>query len=242
MPEASVHVPPQAVETIAPAETAATVETQPSPPLSIALENVSKVYRLYPSPVAQMIDVLGLDRFMPWRRASYPEFPALDDVTLTLHKGERVGIVGRNGAGKTTLLKLITGNFRPSKGTVRVEGRVQALMQVGLGFHPEFTGRENIRSSLLYNGLSGEAFQAAVADVIDFVELGEFLDQPLKTYSLGMSGRLQFAAATAIQPEILIVDEVLGAGDAYFSAKSAERMERFAESGCTLLLVSHSMA
>ena len=214
----------------------------PFRPVSIALENVSKVYRLYPSPLDQMCDALGLNRLRFWHQATYPEFPALDDVNLTLHQGERVGVVGRNGAGKTTLLKLITGNFRPTAGRIAVDGKVQALMQVGLGFHPEFTGYENIRSSLVYNGLTGERFDAAVADVADFVELGDFLHQPVKTYSMGMSARLQFATATAIDPEILIVDEVLGAGDAYFSAKCADRMERLASSGCTLLLVSHSMA
>ena len=210
-------------------------------PTSIALDNVSKIYRLYPGPAAQMAAVLGLDRLIPWRRTEYPEFPALDKVTLTLRQGERVGVVGRNGSGKTTMLKLITGNFMPTSGRIEINGKVQALMQTGLGFHPEFTGMQNIRSSLLYNGLSGQAFESAVADVADFVELGDFLHQPVKTYSLGMNARLQFAAATAICPEVLIIDEVLGAGDAYFSAKSAVRMEKVAESGCTLLLASHAM-
>jgi lipopolysaccharide transport system ATP-binding protein len=113
-------------------------------------------------------------------------------------------------------------------------------MQVGLGFHPEFTGRDNIEHALAYNGLTGAALEAAIEDVIDFAELGEFLRQPMKTYSLGMTTRLQFAAATAIRPDILIIDEILGAGDAYFSAKSAHRMRKLTSSGCTLLLVSHA--
>jgi lipopolysaccharide transport system ATP-binding protein len=211
--------------------------------VAIRLADVRKVYRLYSGPADQAIDVLGLSRAMFWRRKHhYPEFVALKGINLMIKRGERVGLVGRNGAGKTTLLKLISGNFAPTSGRVDVSGKVQALMQTGLGFHPEFTGIENIRSALVYNGLSDKNFESALVDVIDFVELGEFLQQPMKTYSAGMQARLQFACATAVRPDILIVDEVLGAGDAYFSAKSADRMDRLARSGCTLLLVSHSMS
>lgn len=209
--------------------------------VAIRLRDVHKIYRLYDSPLNQALDIMGLTRLLFWRRGShFGEFPALDGLSLDIRQGERVGIVGRNGAGKTTFLKLITGNFAPTTGLVEVNGSVQALMQVGLGFHPEFSGYENIRSSLLYNGLAGDDYEAALSDVIDFVELDEFLHQPVKTYSAGMQARLQFACATAVKPDILIVDEILGAGDAYFSAKSALRMERLALSGCTLLLVSHS--
>jgi lipopolysaccharide transport system ATP-binding protein len=210
-------------------------------PVVIRLTNVNKTYRLYSGPREQLMDALGIYRWLPAaRRPTFHDFHALKNVSLTVRKGERVGIVGRNGAGKSTLLKLITGNFAPSSGSVAINGRVQALMQVGLGFHPEFSGYENIRSSLNYNGLIGTEFERALTDVVDFCELGEFLHQPMKTYSLGMQARLQFAAATAIKPDILIVDEVLGAGDAYFSAKSALRMRKLTTSGCTLLLVSHS--
>lgn len=209
--------------------------------IAIAFEHISKVYRMYNSIPDQALDVLGLSWLRPWRRNSYTEFPALTEINLKVRKGERIGIVGRNGAGKTTLLKLITGNFAPTSGEVRVNGTVQALMHVGLGFHPEFTGYENIRSALAYSGLSRSDLEAAIDDVIDFVELDKFLHQPMKTYSTGMQARLMFAAATAIKPDILIVDEILGAGDAYFSAKSAHRMEKLTSSGCTLLLVSHSM-
>ena len=205
---------------------------------AIELEAVDKTYRLYRSPRERLLDQIGLARLLG--RGAPPEFDALRGVSLSVRKGERLGIVGRNGAGKTTLLKLITGNFAPTRGRITVRGAVQALMRVGLGFYPNFTGYENARSALLYNGLSSEALEAAVADVVDFCELGEFLHQPLSTYSLGMRMRLQFATATAIRPEILVIDEVMGAGDAYFSAKSAERMKRLTQSGCTLLLVSHS--
>ena len=209
--------------------------------IAIALSGVGKIYRCYNDPVSQALDVLGLARVVMPGRVQSTDFAALRDINLRVHRGERVGIVGRNGAGKTTLLKLITGNFLPTAGTVRVDGTVQALMSVGLGFHPEFSGYENVRSALVYNGLSRTELDTAVADVVDFAELGEFLDRPMKTYSMGMQARLMFAAATAVRPDILIVDEVLGAGDAYFAAKAAHRMEKLTKSGCTLLLVSHSM-
>jgi len=208
---------------------------------AILVKDLHKTYRLYAGLKEQALDVLGLSWLRFWRPPVYTEFPALNGVSITVKRGERLGIVGRNGAGKTTLLKLITGNFAPSRGEIVVTGKVQALMNVGLGFHPEFTGHENVRSSLAYSGLPRSELQSALDDVIAFAELGEFLDQPVKTYSLGMQARLMFATATAIKPEILIIDEVLGAGDAYFSAKSSHRMDKLAASGCTLLLVSHSM-
>ena len=208
----------------------------------IELQDLSKIYRLYPSIGDHVWALTGLERFRFWRRVKAQEFMALDSLTLSIKAGERVGIVGRNGAGKTTLLKVLTGALKPTSGVAHVDGPVQALMQIGLGFHPDFTGDQNIRSSLIYNGLDASETEAAVADIVDFVELGDFLEQPFKTYSLGMRSRLQFATATAIHPDILVIDEVLGAGDAYFSAKSADRIKRLTGSGCTLLLVSHSMS
>lgn len=209
---------------------------------AIRIKNLTKVYKLYPNPWAMTRDLLGLDRCFFWmRRPKFPEFEALKEINLDIFPGERVGIVGRNGAGKTTLLKHLTGNFEPTSGEVEIHGAVQSLMDTGLGFHPEFTGYENIKSSLVYNNLSPEEIPKAIGDVVDFVELGEFLHQPIKTYSLGMMARLGFATATAIRPDILVIDEVLSAGDAYFAAKSADRMKRLTGQGCTLLLVSHSM-
>lgn len=202
---------------------------------AIVFQNVSKVYRLYQNQWQMVRDALGFKS-----KNQFQEFHALKNISLTINRGDRIGLIGRNGAGKSTLLKLITGNFAQTSGNIIVNGQVQALMNTGIGFHPEFTGLENIKASLLYNGLKKNQFNDAVEDVIDFVELGDFLDQPLKTYSLGMQSRLHFAVATSIKPEILIVDEVLGAGDAYFSAKSADRMKKLTGSGCTLILVSHS--
>lgn len=206
---------------------------------AIVLKNVKKSYRLYTSPLLMAVDLLKLPIFRR-RIKACPVFDALKGVDLEVRRGERIGVIGRNGAGKTTLLKLITKNFLPSSGTVQVNGQIQGLMDAGLGFHPEFTGRENIRSSLIYNGLSEVASLAAEKEIIEFVELGDFIDQPIKTYSLGMATRLAFATATAIKPEVLIIDEVLSAGDGYFAAKSAERVKRMTSGGTTLLLVSHS--
>lgn len=206
--------------------------------LAIQIDNVSKVYRLYGSQKRQLLHVMGLERLAG--KSTAKEFQALKNVSLHVSKSQRVGVVGRNGAGKTTLLKLICGNFAPTSGDIKVNGDVQALMGVGLGFHPEYTGRENVLASLQYNGLSRDEYVDALNDIVEFCELGDFLDQPFRTYSLGMQARLMFATSTAVQPDILIVDEVLGAGDAYFVAKSRRRMEALVKGGCTMLLVSHS--
>ena len=207
---------------------------------AISLSGVSKVYKLYPGRVALALDALGLYRLRPGGAPRFPERAALKGIDLVIGRGERVGIIGRNGAGKTTLLRILSGIAAPTTGTVSVAGRVQALLDVGLGFHADFTGLENIRASLLYNSLDEAETARAIADVVDFAELGDYLDQPLKTYSLGMRARLGFAAATAIRPDVLVVDEVLGAGDAYFLAKSAARMRELTSGGATLVLVSHS--
>ncbi len=209
--------------------------------LAIRAANLTKTYKLYGNVTDQAIDVMDLNKLFFWHKINPTHFQALGGISFTIAHGERVGIIGQNGAGKTTLLKLITGAISHTGGELVTNGDIQALMQVGLGFHPEFTGRENIGASLLYSGLMADDKKAAEEDIIDFCELGQFLDQPLKTYSLGMQSRLQFACATAIKPDILVVDEILGAGDAYFSIKSSARMERLTKSGCTLLLVSHSM-
>jgi ABC-type polysaccharide/polyol phosphate transport system ATPase subunit len=210
--------------------------------LALRLTGVSKMYKLFPSRLDAALEALGLTRAMPWRQGKGQQFWALRDVNLDLRVGSRLGIVGRNGAGKSTLLKLITGNVAATEGEVWVRGDVQALLEAGAGFHPEFTGYENIRASLAYQGLGEKDIDAAIEEIADFTELGHFLGQPFKTYSTGMQARLIFATATVLKPEILIIDEILGAGDAYFASKSGERMKRLVEdSGASVLLVSHAM-
>ncbi|MCL4296066.1 MAG: ABC transporter ATP-binding protein [Anaerolineae bacterium] len=210
--------------------------------IAIQLSGVGKMYKIYPSRLDNFLDGLGLVWLTPWRRIKPGEFWALRDINLELKKGSRLGIIGRNGAGKSTLLKLITGNLPATEGTVYVDGQVQALLEAGAGFHPEFTGHENIRAALTYQGFNSREIQAATQDIAEFTELGQFLAQPFKTYSAGMQARLVFATATTLRPDILIIDEILGAGDAYFASKSAERMKQLvAEGDASVLLVSHSL-
>ena len=210
--------------------------------VAIRLSGAGKMYKMFPTRGASVLDALGLVRFMPWRRVKPQEFWALRAIDLEVMAGSRLGIIGRNGAGKSTLLKLITGNVAPTEGLIEVNGDVQALLEAGAGFHPEFTGYENIRASLTYQGLTATEIQAAIEEIEEFTELGQFLSQPFKTYSMGMQARLVFATATVVKPNILIVDEILGAGDAYFAGKSSERMKELVEdSGATVLLVSHAL-
>lgn len=210
--------------------------------IAIHLDNLGKLYKLYRRPMDKILDVFGIQRWMFWRQGHYQEFWALRGVHLEIRTGERVGIIGRNGAGKSTLLKIISKTVTPTEGTVTVNGRIQALLELGTGFHPEFTGRQNIHASLAYQGFSIRRIREKEEDIIDFAELEDFIDQPIKTYSAGMYARLAFATATVIEPEILIIDEVLGAGDAYFAGKCVERMKRLTEeSGATVLFVSHDI-
>lgn len=209
---------------------------------AIKINDLGKMYRLYQNPTDKVLDAFGVNRWLFWRKKYYQEFWALRGLNLEVKKGERLGLIGRNGAGKSTLLKIITGNVTPTEGIVEVTGRVQALMELGTGFHPEFTGRQNIRASLAYQGLSSAVIKNLEEEIIDFSELEEFIDQPIKTYSAGMYARLAFSTATSVQPEILIIDEVLGAGDAYFAGKCVERMKKLTEqSGATVLFVSHDL-
>jgi lipopolysaccharide transport system ATP-binding protein len=209
---------------------------------AIRLTDVGKMYKIFSSRRDNLVDALGLNKVLPRRESRHREFWALRGIDLTVERGARIGVIGRNGAGKSTLLKLITGALALTEGTLEVNGTIQALIDAGAGFHPEFTGYENINASLTYQGFSREELAAAQKDIEEFTELGGFLEQPLKTYSLGMQARLAFATATAIKPEVLVVDEVLGAGDAYFITKSVERMNRITSSGASMLIVSHSLA
>lgn len=205
----------------------------------ISVENIGKMYKLYRNQRDKVMDVFGLNFFS---KNTYKEFWALRNINLTIKKGERVGFIGHNGAGKSTLLKLITGNIKPTDGRLAVKGKIQALLEMGTGFHPDFTGRENIRASLAYQGLSQSDIRKLEEEIIDFTELGEYIEQPVKNYSAGMYSRLAFATASAVKPELMIIDEILGAGDAYFNAKCVERMRNLtATDGATFLFVSHDL-
>lgn len=204
----------------------------------IELEDVSKTFEIFRTPRARVRSLLGL----PVHRRHREEFVAVSGVSFSVRPGERVGLVGRNGAGKSTILKMVAGLLRPSTGSINVNGNVRALLELGTGFHPEFTGRQNVFASLAYQGVSGREAQRAFEDVLNFSELEGFIDRPLKTYSAGMYARLAFATATAVRPEVLIVDEILGAGDAYFAQKSSQRMIDLTSDGTTVLFVSHDIS
>jgi len=208
--------------------------------VAIHFDNVGKMYKVFSSPANALLDALNVPR-LGRRPPRFREFWAVRGIDFTLNQGERLGIIGRNGAGKSTLLKLVTQNLEPTEGQVEVRGEVQALLEIGGGLHPEFTGRENIHAALGYLGLSSREIHTAEEDIAEFTELGRFLDQPFKAYSQGMQARLSFAIATTVRPEILIVDEILGAGDAYFFTRSTARMTRMIEGGASVLLVSHAL-
>ena len=203
----------------------------------IKAEKLCKSYQLYDRPHQRLF---GL--FRRGAASGGRVHHALFDVDLLVRRGEKVGIIGRNGAGKSSLLKIVTRAIEPTSGRLEVHGRTHALLQLGTGFHPDFTGRENALSFLAHLGVSGADADRLVDDAIEFAEIEEYVDQPLKTYSTGMAARLMFAVSTAIEPELLVIDEVLGVGDAYFQNKSFERIrELCANRGTTLLLVSHDV-
>lgn len=204
---------------------------------AVVIRNLSKRYKLFQSKTAKILDLFGVS--VPGK---YEEFWALRDVNLSIKKGEKVGFVGRNGAGKTTLLSIIAGTNTPTGGSVLVKGKVDALFTLGTGFHPEFSGRENIIASLSFQGITGKEARSLMGEIIEFTELEDFMDQPVKTYSAGMYARLAFTVSTSIRPDILIIDEILGAGDAYFASKALERMKELTLGGTTVLFVSHDLA
>lgn len=200
----------------------------------ISVQNVSKLYRIYDQPSDRLKEML-----LRGRRKYHRDFWALEEINLEVKTGEMVGIVGRNGAGKTTLLQIIAGILQPTKGDVQVEGRVTALLELGSGFNPEYTGRENILLSGQILGFSEAEMRQRLEVIAQFAELEAFLDQPVKTYSTGMLMRLAFASAIHVDPDVLIVDEALSVGDVYFQRKSLDRMEYFRQTGKTVLFVSH---
>jgi ABC-2 type transport system ATP-binding protein len=204
---------------------------------TVRLEQVSLRYRLAQQRVHSFKEY-ALQ--MVTGSLKYRELWALRDVDLALHGGEVVGIVGRNGAGKSTLLKVIAGVFQPTRGRVSVTGRVSPLLELGTGFDDELTGRENIFLNALLLGRSRREVRDRVDEIVDFAELGDFIDAPLRNYSSGMVARLGFAIATAWEPEILILDEVLSVGDAAFQVKCHQRMQRIRGRTATIIMVSHS--
>lgn len=199
---------------------------------SIVVENLGKAYKQYPSRSSRLLEWLGFGQRhqLNW---------VLSGINFTVNSGEAVGIIGINGAGKSTLLKMITGTAQPTTGRVNFTGRVAALLELGMGFHPDFTGRQNVLMAGQLLGYSTDEISSLMPDIEAFAEIGEYIDQPARVYSSGMQMRLAFSVATAIRPDILIVDEALSVGDTYFQHKSFERIRAFRKQGTTLLIVSH---
>jgi ABC-type polysaccharide/polyol phosphate transport system ATPase subunit len=206
--------------------------------IAIHVDRVSKRFKLYHDPVTGPVKELLLF----WQGEKYyQEFMALSDVSLTITRGEVVGIIGPNGAGKTTLLKLIAGLLPLDRGLITVNGKVTALLALGVGVHPEFTGRENILYGGMLLGMPKRMVLEKMEGIVEFAELGQFIDHPFRTYSAGMRARLLFAISMSIEPEILIVDEALATGDMYFVHKCQQRIEELCRSGATILFVSHNV-
>jgi len=213
--------------------------------VAIRVSNLSKCYQIYENPRDRLKQFVlpRLQRFTSKEpQQYYREFWALKDVSFEIKKGETVGIVGRNGSGKSTLLQLICGTLNPAGGSVQTNGRIAALLELGSGFNPEFTGRENVYLNAAVIGLSHEEIDARFDDIAAFADIGDFIEQPVKTYSSGMMVRLAFAVAINVDPEILIVDEALSVGDELFQRKCFSRIEAIRASGATILFVTHSGA
>ncbi|WP_024352436.1 ABC transporter ATP-binding protein [Aurantimonas coralicida] len=201
----------------------------------MTVSGVGKRYATYSS---------NLQRFANWFGANIPpisEYWANRDISFDITQGEALALIGQNGAGKSTLLKMITGTIRPTEGQVRVTGRISAILELGLGFNAEFTGRQNVYHAGGLMGFSQEELGAMMPAIESFAEIGEFFDQPIRVYSSGMQARLAFALATARRPDVLIVDEVLSVGDSYFQHKSFDRIRQFKSEGTSIILVTHSL-
>lgn len=202
---------------------------------SLSVSNLGKAYKQYPSRWSRLLEWL-----IPGQAKRHTLNWVLQDISFAVQPGEAVGIMGINGAGKSTLLKLITGTTQPTTGNVNLTGRVAAMLELGMGFHPDFTGRQNVFMAGQLLGFSSGEIAHLMPEIEDFAEIGQYIDQPVRIYSSGMQVRLAFSVATAIRPDILIIDEALSVGDAYFQAKCYQRINYFKEQGTTLLLVSHS--
>lgn len=201
---------------------------------SITITNLGKAYKQYPSRWSRLAEWI-----LPGHKPRHKLTWVLQDISFQVSPSEAVGIVGINGAGKSTLLKMITGTTQPTTGSVQITGRVAALLELGMGFHPDFTGRQNAYMAGQLLGFSVEEITVLMPEIEAFAEIGEYIDQPVRVYSSGMQMRLAFSVATARRPDILIVDEALSVGDTYFQHKSFERIRQFRKEGTTLLIVSH---
>ena len=203
---------------------------------AIKVENVTKIYRLYDKPIDRLKESISLTH-----KSYHRPFYALQNISFQVEKGETVGIIGTNGSGKSTILKIITGVLKPSEGTVEVNGRISALLELGAGFDMDYTGIENIYMNGSVLGFSKEEMDRKLQEILDFADIGDFVYQPVKTYSSGMLVRLAFALAINVEPEILIIDEALAVGDAFFQAKCFHKLEKIKKSGTTILFVSHDI-
>ena len=200
----------------------------------IKAEHLSKVYKIYERDIDRLKET-----FHPFHKRYSRDFYALNDLSFEIRRGENIGLVGKNGAGKSTLLKIITGVLTPSAGTIEVSGRIASLLELGAGFNPELTGVENIYMNGLLMGQTREAMDTKIDDIINFADIGEFVSQPVKTYSSGMFARLAFAVNAFVEPDILIIDEALSVGDAFFQSKCMDKMRQMISSGVTVIFVSH---
>src|SRR3954449_13451632 len=208
---------------------------------AIELSNVSKVYRKYSGKQFATLKSALLQRSILRDLQASETFPALTDVSFTVPKGSTYGIIGRNGSGKSTALKLVAGITKPTTGVVKVDGRISALIELGAGFHPEISGRENVFINGIMLGLTKSEIRARFDEIVDFAELREFIDAPVKTYSSGMYMRLGFAVAIHVDPDVLLVDEVLAVGDEGFTHKCLDKFAELRRGGKTVLLVTHSL-
>ncbi len=202
--------------------------------IALKVEGVSKTYELFKSPADRLWQSLT-----PSKRR--PVFTALHDISFDVRRGGFLGVIGQNGSGKSTLLQIITGILQPTTGSVTVSGRIGAMLELGAGFNPEFTGRENARLNAHILGLSNTEFEDVLPEIEAFAGIGDFIDRPVKTYSSGMFVRLAFAVQACVDPDLLIVDEALAVGDIFFRIRCYERLERLRQKGCTVILVTHSM-
>lgn len=204
--------------------------------IAISVKNLTKVYKVFDKPIDRVKESLH-----PFGKRYSKDFYALNDVSFEIKKGETLGIIGKNGAGKSTLLKILTGVLTPSSGEVNINGKVASLLELGAGFNPDMTGRENIYLNGSLMGYSEEEMESRVPAIIEFADIGDFIDQPVKMYSSGMFARLAFSVNIAVEPDILIVDEALSVGDEFFQQKCIYKMKKMQQEGVTILFVSHAI-